>query len=97
MAGQNFKRLKIKIYLLDLTKIFSMKSIFKYFLFLTMLQFVSSCGQQAPDQIDLSGEWNFKMDPQDQGVSQKWFESDFSEKTHLPGSMTENSKGNPVG
>ncbi|MCA1802065.1 MAG: beta-glucuronidase, partial [Rhodothermaceae bacterium] len=53
----------------------------------------SSCQNNDRQTIDLSGEWQFQMDPEDQGVDEKWFESDFSEIVQLPGSMVENEKG----
>ncbi|WP_299664601.1 sugar-binding domain-containing protein [uncultured Polaribacter sp.] len=48
------------------------------------------------NSIDLSGEWSFKIDSLDTGISEKWFATSFSEKIILPGSMAENNKGNEV-
>lgn len=53
----------------------------------------SACRQNDPATIDLAGEWQFQMDPDDRGVEEKWFESDFKETVQLPGSMVENDKG----
>ncbi|RLD83030.1 MAG: beta-galactosidase, partial [Bacteroidetes bacterium] len=48
-------------------------------------------------ELDLSGEWQFKMDSLDQGINEKWYDQEFLETVMLPGSMVENNKGNPVG
>ncbi|MCF6333266.1 MAG: beta-glucuronidase, partial [Draconibacterium sp.] len=62
-----------------------------FFLFMLTLLFVS-CEQQQ-NNIDLSGEWQFQMDPEDIGISEKWFDADLQETVQLPGSMVENGKG----
>ncbi len=59
-----------------------------FFLFMLTLLFVS-CEQQQ-NNIDLSGEWQFQMDPKDIGISEKWFDADLQETVQLPGSMVEN-------
>jgi hypothetical protein len=60
-----------------------------------ILLFISftGCNRSADTKIDLSGEWQFRMDPDDRGIEEKWFENDFSETVQLPGSMVENGKG----
>jgi hypothetical protein len=55
-----------------------------------------SCTRYAPEDINLTGEWQFQMDPQDVGEQEKWFEKDFSDNVQLPGSMVENGKGNDI-
>ncbi len=55
--------------------------------------FFYSCEQQKFNSIDLSGEWQFQMDPEDIGILEKWFENDLKETIKLPGSMVENKKG----
>ena len=61
-----------------------------FLLFILTLLFIS-CEQQ--NNIDLSGEWQFQMDPEDIGISEKWFETNLQETIQLPGSMVENGKG----
>ena len=68
-----------------------MKQISLLFIGLTLL-FIS-CSEPENNSIDLSGEWQFQMDPEDIGVSEKWFENDLQETVKLPGSMVENGKG----
>ena len=68
-----------------------MKPKFLY-LFFFLLLFIS-CEKQTSKTIDLSGEWQFQMDPEDVGINEKWFEKNFSESVKLPGSMVENGKG----
>ncbi len=69
-----------------------MKTILPLILLLAM-----ACRQ--PDNeytISLAGEWNFRMDPQSQGITEKWYTSTLPEKVRLPGSMTENGKGDDI-
>ncbi|WP_443938976.1 exo-beta-1,4-galactosidase [Pedobacter sp. MW01-1-1] len=64
--------------------------------------FVSICfsilfvGFTQAQSISLKGEWRFKMDPKDEGLKAKWFNSMLPEKVVLPGSMAENLKGDPI-
>nr|WP_321356250.1 hypothetical protein [uncultured Draconibacterium sp.] len=58
---------------------------------------LSSCSSDDSFNIDLSGEWQFRMDPEDEGIDEKWFSQQLPEIVKLPGSMTINRKGNPVG
>ncbi|MDX1284961.1 MAG: glycoside hydrolase family 2 TIM barrel-domain containing protein, partial [Draconibacterium sp.] len=68
-----------------------MKSILSIFLIIT---FLISCTQnQSLYKIDLTGTWQFQMDPNDVGASEKWFNKTFSDTVQLPGSMVENGKG----
>lgn len=63
-------------------------------LFLSILTFLFiSCEQKNDNKINLSGEWQFQMDPDDKGVTEKWYETDLPETVQLPGSMVENGKG----
>jgi hypothetical protein len=64
-------------------------------LIILILLLISStgCNRSENSKIDLSGEWQFRMDPDDRGIEEKWYEQDFSETVQLPGSMVENGKG----
>lgn len=61
--------------------------------YLFILMILSSCQERADNYIDLSGEWQFAMDPKDLGQQEKWFDSSLEERVELPGSMKENNKG----
>ena len=50
----------------------------------------------SQSKINLAGEWNFAADPQDKGVSEKWFSKTLSETIQLPGSMATNGKGEAI-
>jgi hypothetical protein len=50
----------------------------------------------AQERIPLAGTWGFKEDPDDVGISQKWYNQTFSESAQLPGSMNTNGLGDPV-
>ena len=55
-----------------------------------------SCSTNVENEIDLAGEWKFQIDSLDVGISENWFNQDLPEIVKLPGSMTENMKGNNV-
>ncbi len=57
---------------------------------------INACTDNVKKQIDLSGEWNFKIDSLDVGETENWFADDFNEVVSLPGSMAENDKGNDI-
>lgn len=48
------------------------------------------------ETISLAGEWNFKVDSLDLGLTQKWYARSFDESVNLPGSMAGNGKGDEV-
>jgi hypothetical protein len=56
----------------------------------------AGCRQKTVTKIDLSGEWRFAADPNDEGVTGKWFSSQLKDRVKLPGSMNSNGKGNDV-
>ena len=59
--------------------------------------FFSYCSLFAQnDFITLEGEWQFREDPADKGLSEMWYNRSLDEKVTLPGSMNTNGKGDPV-
>ena len=69
-----------------------MKQFVQILPFLLLLT-ICSCTQKQYDVIDLSGEWQFQMDPDDRSIAEKWYEKNLPESVQLPGSMVENGKG----
>lgn len=61
--------------------------------FFVLLLAVWSCSPETTQKMDLSGEWQFKIDSLDVGITEKWYSQDLSERVTLPGSMVENGKG----
>lgn len=47
-------------------------------------------------KIDLKGIWRFEIDRNDTGVKDRWFAKTLPDRISLPGSMTENYKGDDV-
>jgi hypothetical protein len=45
------------------------------------------------ENADLSGTWRFQLDPDNIGMKDKWFDSEFTDSVHLPGTTDENLKG----
>lgn len=54
---------------------------------------LSACTTSPKNQMDLSGTWQFRMDPNDAGETGKWFNTVPDETVHLPGDMAGNGKG----
>ena len=50
----------------------------------------------AAQNILLAGKWNFKIDSNDVGIKEQWFNQKFTETVLLPGSMLSNNKGSNV-
>ena len=48
------------------------------------------------ETMSLAGEWNFRMDSLDLGLTEKWYTGSIDEHVYLPGSMAENGKGDEV-
>jgi hypothetical protein len=68
-----------------------MKHLFVIFL-LTMI----ACNHPKESyrfRIDLKGEWQFALDPENRGEEQKWYLSDLNDEIHLPGTTDLNKKG----
>jgi hypothetical protein len=65
-------------------------------LLISLLFWGLSCQKHKIEEIDLSGEWQFQMDPEDRGIDERWFEKSLPETIVLPGSMAENGKGNDI-
>jgi hypothetical protein len=51
------------------------------------LTFLCSCHQNPPAKIDLSGVWQFAMDPADEGIKAQWYKKTLKDQIILPGSM----------
>ncbi|GAA0557016.1 exo-beta-1,4-galactosidase [Chitinophaga japonensis] len=61
-----------------------------------LLFFHNSYGYTGEDTITLSGNWQFREDPADQGLQEKWYAQRLGGRIRLPGSMRENGKGGEV-
>jgi len=68
----------------------------KKILLFTVLLFSIACTTTGQQPLDLSGEWQFKLDPGNKGITEKWFDQTFSDRIHLPGSLQEQGYGNDV-
>jgi lysophospholipase L1-like esterase len=66
-------------------------------LFAGFIAVTAASGQvRENDRLDLSGEWAFMIDRNDEGERQKWFERELDDVINLPGSMPEKLKGDDV-
>lgn len=64
------------------------------FVSLFLLLSLSIFSQQK--KIDLQGTWRFDIDAQDKGLTEQWYSRMLNDEIVLPGSMTENRKGDAV-
>ncbi|MFZ1291305.1 MAG: sugar-binding domain-containing protein [Melioribacteraceae bacterium] len=73
------------------------KKIKNNFVFLLLtFQIISCSPNNEKDLINLAGNWNFRVDSNDLGVSEKWYNKILDESVNLPGSMADNGKGYSV-
>jgi len=75
-----------------------MKNLYSSIIFI--LIFLTVCtdrDRQNEFLLDLSGTWRFATDPQDRGIGERWYLKELPEKVVLPGSMTDNGKGDKPG
>lgn len=67
------------------------------FLLISISFTFQNCKKESEVQnLDLSGNWGFKIDSLDQGIKENWFSSKLEDTINLPGSMPENGKGNDI-
>lgn len=66
-------------------------------LLLPAVMVLSSCQpKRVGDAIDLAGQWNFQVDPLDEGISERWYAGILNDTIRLPGSMLTNGKGDDI-
>ena len=61
-----------------------------------LLIITSGCRQAYKEHteiLNLSGSWNFRLDPDNVGIEGKWFKKLLSDSIRLPGTTDENKKG----
>lgn len=57
-----------------------MKSALSLFIFIALTSFVS-----AKNEIPLSGTWDFRLDPENQGIKESWWSQKLPDTIKLPG------------
>ncbi|TBN06862.1 beta-galactosidase [Hyunsoonleella flava] len=57
---------------------------------------LTACRDTQQKEMDLAGDWNFKIDSLDVGIQDNWFNINLDDVVKLPGSMAENGKGNDI-
>ena len=62
-------------------------------LLLLLLVTAFNISMTAQSVIDLSGDWQFRMDPDDKGIKEEWWNQTYEDKINLPSSMPEQLKG----
>jgi len=67
-----------------------------YIFLIALFTFSYGICQSVQKEINLSGDWKFKIDSLDKGVAEKWYNQELPEIVELPGSMAENGKGENI-
>ncbi len=69
----------------------------KFACIIVLITILAACQKSTVQQkINLSGTWKFAMDSSDKGISEGWFNQDFTDTLTLPGSLTSNGKGDDI-
>lgn len=66
------------------------------FIVLLLASFSPNNSFSQNSSINLAGYWDFKIDSLNKGLIEKWYLAHLPEKIKLPGSMTENGKGDDI-
>lgn len=66
----------------------------RFLLLILSLVCTKLCAQT--ETISLNGEWTYKLDPDDKGIVEKWYNDEFTSALALPGSLNTNGIGEPV-
>ena len=64
--------------------------------FFVLFILATSCNQPFQDSnetIDLSGTWKLQLDPDNEGMRDKWYNKEFTDSIPLPGTTDEHKKG----
>ncbi len=69
-----------------------MKKIY-YLLFFALIACQAS-KKEYRETIDLSGQWQFALDTENEGISRQWYNKDLDDAIFLPGTTDSNQKGN---
>ncbi|MHC4394101.1 MAG: sugar-binding domain-containing protein [Planctomycetota bacterium] len=56
----------------------------------------AACPEQQREVVSLAGKWHFRLDRQNVGEKEKWYNEKLTAYIKLPGSMTENGYGNDI-
>lgn len=57
---------------------------------------VTGCKNETVSEIDLSGQWHYKLDPENVGEVQNWAELKFKNTLRLPGTLEDNNIGDSL-
>lgn len=69
----------------------------KEVLILIFFALLIGCTTSKKANIDLAGEWQFRLDPEDKGIKEQWFNALFDDQIILPGSLQEQEYGYDIG
>lgn len=75
-------------------KIIMMNLYYRFFILPVLVLMLCGCSDNVVS-IDVSGDWKFRTDASDVGISEKWYLSDFENDIHLPGTLDDAGVGTP--
>ncbi|MGK9475362.1 sugar-binding domain-containing protein [Melioribacter sp. OK-6-Me] len=68
----------------------------KFYMAISFVFLLLSCSNEkifVRDEIDLSGVWQFQLDPENAGIEKKWYDRNLIDSISLPGTTDSNKKG----
>lgn len=68
----------------------------KQILTIAFIACLLGCQPEKQETITLAGTWQYQLDPEDVGIAEKWFNTQFNESLLLPGSIQEQGIGENV-
>lgn len=68
-----------------------------FYLIVVASLLVSSCQSPNASSLNLDGEWTVKLDPNNEGIAEGWYNQTFNDKLHLPGSLQQAGYGEKPG
>src|SRR3954471_14505983 len=73
-----------------------LKRYFLFILFQLLCATILFAQSSNPDEISLTGTWYFKLDSNDVGEQEQWFDKNLNDEIKLPGSLTTNNIGDNI-
>lgn len=61
---------------------------------LFIMTLFSACSQ--PEEIDISGQWHYRLDPKDVGTTEQWYTQSFDNSIILPAALRDYKIGNEI-
>ncbi|HEU5125864.1 MAG TPA: discoidin domain-containing protein [Verrucomicrobiae bacterium] len=75
---------------------FGKSTLVAFTVFLLVLCCAPALAAEHADEFSIAGEWRFRLDRDDAGISEKWFEQSLPQRIQLPGALQSQGFGDPI-